>query len=91
MSNDKKQVKNDPIEKENIIVQDQFVDLEDVENRINDLELGMIDAKEFTHLSSEAFEQLQRQIDELREMFETLLSLKAKPEEKRSIIHSEYI
>ena len=65
-------------------------ELSDLEERLNDLELHMVDAKDFTHISSDAFEQLQRQIDELREMFETLLTLKDIPQERTSTPVSEY-
>ena len=65
-------------------------EITDLEVRLNDLELQMVDAKEFTHLSSEAFEALQNQIAELREMFETLLSMKTTPQEKISSPFAEY-
>ena len=45
----------------------------DLEERLNDVELELIDAKEFTHLSSEAFEMLQSQINEIQTMLEELL------------------
>ena len=66
-------------------------EIDDLEERLNDLELQMVDAKEFTHLSSEAFESLQNQIAELREMFETLISISSTPQQKSSAPVSEYI
>ncbi len=90
MSNLKKQEKNKRIEDKNPVSKEQLIDIDDVENRLNDLELQMIDAKEFSFLSSEAFEQLQRQITELREMFETLLSLRTTTNEKNYDTPSEY-
>lgn len=65
--------------------------IDDLDERLNDLELQMVDAKEFTHISSEAFEALQSQIAELREMFETLLSLASTPQQKSSTPISEYM
>ncbi len=38
----------------------------DLETRLNDVELQLIEAKEFSHLSSEVFELLQTQIDEIK-------------------------
>jgi len=55
----------------------------DLEERLNDVELEVIDAKEFTHLSSEAFELLQTQINEIRTMLEQLLIGKPPEPEKK--------
>ncbi len=66
-------------------------EIDDMDQRLNELELQMVDAKEFSHLSSEAFESLQNQIAELREMFETLLSIASSPQQKSSAPVSEYI
>ena len=65
-------------------------EISDLEESVNDLELQMVDAKEFSHISREAFEKLQNQISELRELFEQLLVLKTPDEEKRSPPLSEY-
>lgn len=46
---------------------------DDLEERVNEVELQLISAKEFSHLSSETLELLQQQIDELRSMLEKLL------------------
>ena len=80
MVNDKKQENESRLTEE----------MSDLEERLNDLELQMVDAKEFSHISSEAFESLQNQISELRELFEQLLMLKTPDEEKRSPPLSEY-
>ena len=44
-----------------------------LQQRIKDLEEDMIDAKNFSHLSSNALEILQKQIDELRVTLENLI------------------
>jgi uncharacterized coiled-coil DUF342 family protein len=81
MSNEKKQ--ENPIR--------LIKEIDDLEERLNELELNMVDAKEFTHISNEAFEALQEQITELREMFESLLSLNNTSQpEPRSAPYSEY-
>ena len=80
MSNEKKQ-DSTPRKNEEIT---------DLEERLNELELQMIDAKEFSYLSSDAFESLQRQIAELREMVETLLSIPTNNQEKNLSPVSEY-
>lgn len=80
MSNEEKHEKNNRITEE----------ISDLEERLNDLELQMVDAKEFSHISSEAFESLQNQIAELREMFEQLILIKTTPAEKRPSPISEY-
>lgn len=41
-------------------------EIEDFAERINTLELNMVEAKEFTHLSAEVFAILQNQINELK-------------------------
>ena len=41
-------------------------EIEDLAERINTLELNMVEAKEFTHLSAEVFAILQNQINELK-------------------------
>ena len=46
---------------------------DDVEERLNDVELNMAEAKEFTHLSSDAIEDLQNQLNELRGLLEQLI------------------
>lgn len=58
-------------------------ELDDLLERVNMVELELVDAKEFSHLSSDAFEALQTQINELREMVETVLSLNTEPTEVR--------
>lgn len=65
-------------------------EITDLEERLNDLELQMVDAKEFTHISSDAFEALQAQIAELREMFESLLLIKSPDTEKSISPFAEY-
>ena len=84
MSNEKKQ-------EETTRKTEEIELIDDLDERLNDLELQMVDAKEFTHISSEAFEALQDQIAELREMFETLLSLSTTPQGKRPSPVSEYM
>ena len=64
----------------------------DLEERLNDLELQMIEATEFSHISSEAFETLQTQITELKQMFESLLSISnTSPTQEIKSSFSEYI
>ena len=51
-------------------------EIEDLAERINNVELGVTDAKEFSQLSSEAFEALQKQINDLKFMILTLVESK---------------
>ena len=59
-----------------IIFQDE---IEDLTERVNNVELNLIESKEFSHLSSEAFEALQFQINELRSLVENLVLPKESP------------
>lgn len=45
--------------------------LEDLDGRVQEIELELTEAKEFSHLSHDAFEQLQEQINELRDLIMT--------------------
>ena len=65
-------------------------EISDLEQRLNDLELEMVDAKEFSHITGDAFESLQNQIAELREMVETLLTLSTTGQERNESPVSEY-
>ena len=49
-------------------------EVEDLAQRLNDVELDLVDAKEFSHLSSDAFLVLQNQINELKELIESMYS-----------------
>ena len=80
VSNDKKQENSPRITEE----------ISDLEERLNEVELQLVDAKEFSHISSDAFQALQEQIAELREMFEHLLLIKSNPEQKSTNPISEY-
>ena len=51
-------------------------EIEDLAERINNVELGVTDAKEFSQLSSEALEALQKQINDLKFMILTLVESK---------------
>ena len=44
-----------------------------LEQRLKTLEVEMMDAKKFSHLSSDAMELMQQQINELRETLEHLI------------------
>ncbi|MHA2101669.1 MAG: hypothetical protein ACW99A_23715 [Candidatus Kariarchaeaceae archaeon] len=50
-----------------------FKEVEDLAYRLNEVELELVDAKEFSHLSSEAFLVLQNQITELKELIESII------------------
>ena len=65
-------------------------EISDLEERLNEVELQLVDAKEFSHISSDAFQALQEQIAELREMFESLLALKDTEPKKSNSPYSEY-
>lgn len=70
----------------------KYDEIIDIENRLNDLELQMVDAKEFTFISSDAFDALQKQITELREMLEQLLVIKNNSTvEEKTTFFSEYL
>jgi len=56
-----------------IIIQEE---IEDLAERVNNVELSVTDAKEFSQLSSEALETLQKQINELKEVIISLIELK---------------
>ena len=56
-----------------IIIQEE---IEDLAERVNNVELGVTDAKEFSQLSSEALEVLQKQINELKHVIITLIEPK---------------
>ena len=45
--------------------------LEDTHERLQEVELELTEAKEFSHLSHDAFEQLQAQINEIRDLLMT--------------------
>ena len=66
-----------------IIIQEE---IEDLAERVNNVELSVTDAKEFSQLSSEALETLQKQINELKEVIVSLIESK-KPiyEDKQGI------
>ena len=56
-------------------------ELSDINERLNDVELDIVDAKEFSHISSDAFEVLQKQINELRAIIQTFLGI---PDEQKT-------
>ena len=56
-----------------IIIQEE---IEDLAERVNNVELSVTDAKEFSQLSSEALETLQKQINDLKEVIVSLIESK---------------
>lgn len=50
-------------------------ELADINERLNDVELNIVDAKEFSHISGDAFEFLQNQINELKTIIQTVLGI----------------
>lgn len=49
-------------------------EIEDFEKRINDIELDLVEAKEYTHLSSEALLIFQGQINDMKELIGEFLA-----------------
>ncbi len=66
-------------------------EMDDLADRLNSVELELVEAKEFSHLSSEVFEILQSQIDELRTLFTELVSKNSGETESSEPFDLEYI
>lgn len=68
--------------------EEEFID--DLSGRLNHVELELIEAKEFSHLSSEVFEVLQSQINEIKEIVESLFSFEKKTPETINSLREYY-
>ena len=55
------------------------LEINDLSERMNTLELNMVEAKEFTHLSAEVFTVLQNQINDLKFVIATMTKEQLEP------------